>query len=298
MIDGAIAALNDAYVFPDVAKKMEKFVRAQQRNGNYEAIVDGEIFAKRLTNDFRSVSHDQHLGVRFSPIAEPDVATQTNPLQHSVEDRKRLEHANCGFRKVEILEGNIGYVRFDFFANPGICGSTVVAAMNFIANVDAIIFDLRENRGGDPKMVAFVASYLFAGRTHLNDLWTRKGDSTVQFWTDSFVPGQRLDDKPVFVLASKNTFSGGEEFTNDLKVLKRAKIVGENTGGGAHPVSPHRLTSHFSIDVPFARAINPITHTDWEGTGVEPDVKVDASQALDEAVKLAMENIKTNSQAP
>ena len=202
-----------------------------------------------------------------------------------------MEHLNCGFKKAEILDGNIGYLKFDFFADPGICGPTVVAAMNFLANVDAIIFDLRENGGGDPKMVAFVSSYLFAERTHLNDLWTRKGDVTEQYWTDPYVPGKRLDGKPAFVLTSKNTFSGGEEFTNNLKVLKRAKIVGETTGGGAHPVRGHRITEHFGIGVPFARALNPVTHTNWEGTGVEPDVKVNASQALDEAIKLATESI-------
>ena len=205
-----------------------------------------------------------------------------------------MERVNCGFKKAEILEDNIGYLKFDFFADPGICGPTVVAAMNFLANVDAIIFDLRENGGGDPKMVAFVSSYLFAERTHLNDLWTRKGDVTEQYWTGPYVPGKSLDGKPAFVLTSKNTFSGGEEFTNNLKVLKRAKIVGETTGGGAHPVRGHRITEHFGIDVPFARAINPVTHTNWEGTGVEPDVKVNGSQALEEAIKLATEGIKDN----
>jgi C-terminal processing protease CtpA/Prc len=131
-----------------------------------------------------------------------------------------------------------------------------------------------------------------AGRN--DDLWTRKGDVTDQYWTDPYVPGKRLEGKPAFVLTSKNTFSGGEEFTNNLKVLKRATIVGETTGGGAHPVRGHRITEHFGIGVPFARAINPVTHTNWEGTGVEADVKVDASQALEEAIKLATERIKNN----
>jgi C-terminal processing protease CtpA/Prc len=207
-----------------------------------------------------------------------------------------MERLNCGFKKAEILEGDIGYLKFDFFADPGICGATVVCAMNFLANVDAIIFDLRENGGGDPKMVAFVSSYLFAERTHLNDLWTRKGDLTEQYWTEPYVLGKRLDGKPSFVLTSKRTFSGGEEFTNNLKVLKRAMIVGETTGGGAHPVRGHRITEHFGIGVPFARAINPVSHTDWEGTGVEPDVKVDAPQALEVAIKLATERIKDHVQ--
>jgi retinol-binding protein 3 len=114
--------------------------------------------------------------------------------------------------------------------------------MNFLAHVDATIFDLRENGGGDPRMVAMISSYLFDKPTHLNDLYNRKEDSTTQYWTLPYVPGATLADKPAFVLTSKGTFSGAEEFTHNLKNLKRATIVGETTGGGAHPVAPHRTT--------------------------------------------------------
>ena len=298
VIDGAVAALNESYVFPETAKKMEEAVKAHQKKGDYDSITDGDDFAKRLTADFQAVSHDKHLRVMFSPAPMPDMEAQRPNPKREAEQRKDLERVNCGFNKAEILEGNVGYLKFDFFADPGICGATVVAAMNFLANVDAIIFDLRENGGGEPAMIAFISSYLFAERTHLNDLWTRKGDITDQYWTLQYVPGKRLDGKPAFVLTSKNTFSGGEEFTYNLKNLKRATIVGETTGGGAHPVSGHRINEHFGIGVPFARAINPITHTNWEGTGVEPDVKVAAADALTTAQKLAAEKIaaKTVSQ--
>ena len=298
VIDGAVAALNESYVFPEAAKKMEETVKAHQKKGDYDSITDGDDFAKRLTDDFQAVSHDKHLHVMFSPAPMPDMEAQRPDPKREAEERKQMERMNCGFNKAEILEGNVGYLKFDFFADPAICGPTVVAAMNFLANVDAIIFDLRENGGGDPKMVAFVSSYLFAERTHLNDLWTRKGDITDQYWTDPYVPGKRLDGKPAFVLTSKDTFSGGEEFTNNLKALKRAIIVGETTGGGAHPVRGHHVTDHFGIGVPFARAINPITHTNWEGTGVEPDVKVAAADALTTAQKLAAEKLAAKPATP
>ena len=291
VIDGGVAALNESYVFPETAKKMEEAVRAHQKKGDYDAITDGDDFAKRLTNDFQSVSHDKHLHVMFSPASMPDMEAQPSDPKREAEERKEMERMNCGFNNAEILESNIGYLKFDFFADPGICGPTAVAAMNFLANVDAIVFDLRENGGGDPKMIAFVSSYLFAERTHLNDLWTRKGDVTDQYWTLPYVPGKRLDGKAAFVLTSSHTFSGGEEFTYNLKTLKRATIIGETTGGGAHPVRGHRITEHFAIGVPFARAINPITHTNWEGTGVEPDVKVPAADALTTAKKLAAEKL-------
>jgi peptidase S41-like protein len=294
VIDGAAKELNESYVFPETAKKMEEAVRARQKRGEYDSITDGDAFANKLTDDFQEVSHDKHLHVSFSPAKIPERPADSGPSPDEIARfRKDMERDNCGFEKVEHISGNVGYVKFNFFADPDLCGATAVAAMNFLGSVDAIIFDMRENGGGDPKMVAFISTYLFDKPTHLNDLWERKDNSTHQYWTLPYVPGKRLEGKPVFVLTSKNTFSGAEEFTYNLKNLKRATIVGETTGGGAHPVSGHRIDEHFMVGVPFARAINPISKTNWEGTGVEPDVKVAAADALATAQKLAMEKIKT-----
>jgi C-terminal processing protease CtpA/Prc len=204
-----------------------------------------------------------------------------------------LEHDNCTFSKLEILNHNIGYVKFGAFPDPDICGPTVVAAMNFVAHTDALIFDLRENHGGDPSMVDFMVSYLFREPTHINELTNRHDNTTHQYWTLPWVPGPRFVDQPVYVLTSHDTFSGGEEFTYDLKAQKRATIVGETTGGGAHPVRGMPAGDHFAIGVPFGRPINPVTKGDWEGKGVEPDVKVSAADALTTAEKLAADKLAT-----
>ncbi len=163
--------------------------------------------------------------------------------------------------------------------------------MNFLAHVDALIIDTRENHGGSPGMVSFILSYLFAEPTHVNDMYERDSNRVQQYWTQSYVPGSRLDKVPVFLLTSRETFSGGEEFAYDLKNLKRATIIGETTGGGAHPVSGHRIDDHFVIGVPFGRPINPVSKTDWEGVGVEPDMKVPAAEALTRAEKLAADTL-------
>jgi hypothetical protein len=295
VIDGAIAQLNEFYVFPETAKKIEEAVRARQKHGEYDTISDGNTFAAKVTDDFQRVSHDKHLSVNFDPAKIPDRHSNTAPGPEEIaQHHRQLELMNCGFEKAEHLSGNIGYLKFNIFADPEVCGPTAVAAMNFLANVDAIIFDLRENGGGDPKMIALISTYLFDEPTHLNDLWERKDNSTHQYWTLPYVPGKRLGGKPVYVLMSKDTFSGAEEFSYNLKNLKRSTLVGETTGGGAHPVAGHRIDDHFMISVPFARAINPISKTNWEGNGVEPDVKVDASQAFEVATKLATERIKDN----
>jgi retinol-binding protein 3 len=290
VIDGAITQLSESYVFPDAAKKMEEAVRARQKRGEYDGITDGNTLAVKLTDNFQEVSHDKHLRVNYDPVKIPERAAGAKPSPEDMARfREQMEKMNCGFEKVEHLGGNVGYVKFNMFGDPQTCGPTAIAAMNFLANVDAIIFYLRENGGGDPKMVALISTYLFAEPTHLNDLWQRKDNSTQQYWTLPYVPGKRLDDKPVYVLTSKQTFSGAEEFSYNLKNLKRATLVGETTGGGAHPVAGHRIDEHFMIGVPFARAINPISKTNWEGTGVEPDVKVAAADALTTAEKLALE---------
>ncbi|MBO0859350.1 MAG: S41 family peptidase [Chloracidobacterium sp.] len=295
VIDGAVAKLNEFYVYPETAKKMVDAVQARLKSGAYDDITGADDFATTLTDDLRAVSHDKHLRVNFSPRALPKMDPGANPTPDPGEEARwkaQIQRDNCAFEKVERLPSNIGYLKFNGFLDPKICGPTVAAAMNFLAHVDALVIDLRDNGGGDPEMVAHISSYLFAEPTHLNDLYNRKEDKTTEYWTLRDVPGARLADKPVFVLTSKRTFSGAEEFSYNLKNLKRATIIGETTGGGAHPVSGHRIDDHFIIGVPFARAINPISKTNWEGTGVEPDIKVPASEALDVAKKMAGEQIK------
>lgn len=285
--------LREDYVDSAVAEKMITSVEHAQQTGDDKSATNGAQFAKLLTDQMRAVSHDLHLGVRFTPFKQPEGDSGKSPKPSPEQDamyRKALERSNCDFERVEVLPGNIGYLRFNAFDDPELCGPTVVSAMRFLAHVDAIIFDLRGNHGGDPKMVSLIASYLFDKPTHLNDLYNRKDNATTQYWSLPYVPGKRLS-VPAFVLTSHETFSGGEEFTYDLKELKRATIVGEVTGGGAHPMNGVRLDDHFSIGMPVARPINPVSKTDWEGKGVLPDVSVKADEALTTAEKLASKNI-------
>ena len=235
------------------------------------------------------MSHDKHLRVDFSSFKIPPQHAPTPEVDACM--HHQMEHDNCMFRKVEILPDNIGYIKFDGFMNASFCGPTVNAAMGFVAHTDALIFDLRENGCGQPATVTLIGSYLFDKPTHLIDMYNRKEDSTQQNWTQSYLPGPRLTKQPVFVLTSKRTFSGAEEFAFDLKNQKRATIVGETTGGGAHPVGGHAVADYFMVGVPFAKSLDPVTKTNWEGTGVEPDVKVSADDALTTAEKLAADKI-------
>jgi hypothetical protein len=301
VVEGAIAQLDEYYVFPDVAKRIADSLRARVKRGAYNAFGNGITFAQALNTDVRDISRDKHMRVNYSVAALPPRPATPPPPTPEQKQRMQtqMDAQNCGFMKAERLDGNIGYIKFDFFADPDLCGPTASAAMNFVAGTRALVVDLRENGGGSPAMVAYVSSYLFDDSTHLNDLWERKAGTTTQYWTKPSVPGRKFGgQKPVFVLTSSRTFSGAEEFSYNLKSLKRATLIGETTGGGAHPVSGRRINEHFVIGVPEARAINPITHTNWEGVGVEPDVKAAAADALATALKLAMEKPSSKPTVP
>ena len=301
IIDNAIKLLNESYIFPETAAKMEKALRDHQANKDYDGITSSAKFATTLTEHLQAISHDKHLRVRY--IAEtvpPENATHEPSPEEIAHFRQMVRETNCGFERAERLPGNIGYLDLRGFNPAEFCADTATAAMNFLSNSDALIIDIRHNGGGDPAMVALITSYLYDGEpVHLNDLYFRTDNSTHQWWTLPYVPGKRLGQaRPVYVLTSNRTFSAAEEFTYNLKNLKRATIVGEVTGGGANPGGMRRLSDHFAVFIPTGRAINPITKTNWEGTGVKPDVEVPADNALKVAQISALKKVLETADNP
>ncbi len=300
VIEGLIKELNDGYVFPETAKKMEDDLRARSAKKEYDSITSSRAFAEKLTSDLQGISHDKHLRVRFSFQEIPVRKERNEPTaQEKADFEQFLKRANYGFDRAERMDGNIGYIELRGFMDPDAGADAVAAAMTLVTNTNALIFDLRQNGGGDPAMVQLICSYLFGDKpVHLNDLYFRPTNKTEEFWTKPNVAGKKYLDKDVYILTSSRTFSGAEEFSNNLKVLKRATIVGETTGGGANPGGSVRLNEHFGVFVPVGRAINPITKTNWEGTGVEPDVKVPKEQALKVAYLMALKKSFANERNP
>ncbi len=290
VIDSLISELNNDYVFAETAKKMETDLRARQTSKDYDSITSARAFAEKLTADLQSVSKDKHLRVRFSAQPIPIRKERREPTEaERAESRWFSQRVNYGFEKVERLNGNVGYIDLRGFSDHEAGAETVSAAMTLVGNTEALIFDLRQNGGGSPAMVALISSYLFGDKpVHLNSLYWRKGDKTEEFWTKPSSATKTFPNKDIYVLTSNRTFSGAEEFSYNLKNLKRATIIGETTGGGAHPGGTVRLADHFGAFIPSGRAINPITKTNWEGTGVEPDIKVPKDQALKVAYLMAL----------
>jgi len=293
VIEQICEGLKSNYIFLDTALRMNSFIRQQFSAGAYDTIKNPTVFASTLTKDLRSVYHDIHMSIRYDPLfqvasdkKDPDAEKQLQ--QRRLNFRKRM---NFGFDKVEMLPGNIGYLKMNgFFELDDDTKAMALAALRFVSNSHVLIIDLRNNMGGEPSTVSFICSFFFKNKTHLNDLYSRRDKSLTPYWTtpDSLFSG--LNTVPIYVLTSRETYSGSEELTYDLQTQKRATIIGDTTGGGAHPVEPHAVGSGIVANIPYARAINPITKTNWEGTGVIPDIKTAPENALDTALNMIKNN--------
>ena len=302
VIDSVSSKLIHNYVFPQVAENMAARLKTKLKSGSYNSIDDPQEFANMLTQDLQEVSKDKHLRVTFAPrqIAEQNEAVSAeDSLQLLNRWVSSMKRNNFGFQELKILSGNIGYLDLRSFSNVEYAGETAVAAMNFLSSSDAIIIDLRQNGGGSPAMIQLITSYLFGSEpVHLNNFYWRPNDSNSQTWTLPHVYGKRSPDTPVYVLTSGRTFSAAEEFSYNLKNLERATLIGETTGGGAHPGGSVIATDRFMVWVPTGRAINPITNTNWEGTGVSPHIEVPAQEALETAHIKALEDLAKKNKDP
>jgi hypothetical protein len=275
IIDALAAKLSAGYVLPEAVGRITRALRSASSLGEYDGKTPKE-FADAINRTLLNASHDKHLAVFYqpAPAVSPAAATQ------SVEPRERL---NFGLGKLERLRGNVGYLEIVNFSDlRQQSAETASALLSTLANFDAVIVDLRRNGGGNTPMVAFIATYFFdTARVHLTDIYWRDTNETTEFWTTTFVPGRRSARQPLYVLTSTSTFSAAEDFCYSLQSLKRALVVGEATGGGAHSSrGPQRLTRSFTAIIPVGRSISPITKTNWEGTGVTPDIQTSAEASL------------------
>ena len=283
-IDSLAAALEHSYVFPDVAARTAAALKAKLKKGGYGGLDSATAFADSLSSDLRAIGKDRHFRVGYWHRDLPvDAFTEHGP---SPEERARAavmaRRLNHGFERVQRLMGNVGYLDLRAFDGTPEAGALAMAAMTLLGGSDALIIDLRRNGGGDPNMITLLLSWLFPAddRVHVNDFYLREGNRTEQYFTMTTIPGPRYVDKELYVLTSHRTGSAAEEFAYDIKNLKRGTLVGEPTWGGANPGEIVRLGPHFAAFISNGRAINPVSHTNWEGVGVEPDVKTSADDAF------------------
>ena len=271
------------WVQADRAAAIAKTLRDDAAADRFAAAGSAVDFAALVTTRLRDISGDGHFALRLRGGADPAAEEEQEEL-----DRWYGPAVNHGFEHVGRLEGGVGYLDLRVFAPVATASDLASSAMNLLAESPALIIDLRMNGGGYGDMTRLLAAYLLDRRTEMSGEFDRPTGRMARYFTPARVPGRRFGgSKPVFILVSKRTFSAAEAFAYDLQAMGRATIVGERTGGGAHPYVDHRVGGLFVLALPEARSVNPITKTDWEGTGVTPDVAVDAEHALERALSLA-----------
>ena len=287
------------YVYPDKALLIVDFLNDQYKSGKYNRLTSPKDFSDNVTTDIRSIQNDRHLRIEYNPKLEQDIIRFNNSQENKNEitqtDISKEKLQNFYFKKLEILPSNIGYIEFTNFALPNDkAQKTIQSAMQFVSNTDALIIDLRNNRGGSGKSNN-ILGYFFKERTKTGRSFNRITNT----WTENFVePAEFYLDIPVYVLTSKRTFSAAEGFAYTLQNQHNATIIGTPTNGGAHLTRSFSLGNGFVGFIPYLRSENEKTHTDWEGTGVIPDISTTAENALlsaqNEILKTKLEKATEN----
>jgi C-terminal processing protease CtpA/Prc len=295
LVEKALELLCGNYIFPDRAQEAAAGIRERLAAGEYDQL-DEEALGRRLTAELFEVCQDKHLRVRTRTEDLREALTESE-MEAVWREQQRL--TNYGIARVERLDGNVGLLDLRFVTSAGVGGRAIAAAMELVSQTHALIVDMRKNRGGSPDGAVFWSSYFFPdGETHLNSIYEGSTGQTRQFWSHAWLPGERYLDRPVYLLTSESTFSAGEEVSYNLKAQGRAVLVGQTTKGGANPTDAFPITPTLEITVPVARSVNPITGTNWEGTGVEPDVAVPAGEAFDVAYRMALQHVVASDTSP
>jgi len=281
---------NERYVYADLGEKMADLLRQNLKAGHYNTLQTGKELARQLTRDMRSISPDFHLTIAYVP-QEIEKRKKTPPEQIRAEEAADSRRCNHGFSQIQILEGNVGYLKMTRFEGSREALQTAAAALHFLGNAHALILDLRFNPGGDPKMVQFLASY-FLGHEPvlLDEFHYRQGRQTEQLWSLPYVPGETRPHIPLYLLIDHFTFSSAEGLAYDLQAQKQAIVVGTPSAGGAHITETETLMDSFLLYIPVGYSRNPLTQTHFQGKGVIPDVVLNEETALHEVHVLALEN--------
>ncbi|HET6362663.1 MAG TPA: DUF4440 domain-containing protein [Gemmatimonadota bacterium] len=293
VIERALDLLLANYLDLEAAERAAADVRERAGRGEYSSLTSPARLAELVGRHLAEATGDRHVQVKFGAGRVPDpFASADETAEELAQLRRDAEAENFGIGETRVLSGNVGYLPFTRFFRAEFAGDALAAAMEDLATTDALIIDLRESRGGDPVMAVLAASWFFDGRPrHWNDMVRRYDGTTTQFWTAAWLPGPRYVGKPIYVLTADRTFSAPESFAYELQQTGRATIVGEVTGGGAHPGAWFPIDDRFALFIPLSRYVSAVSGGDWEGTGVEPDVECAAAEALDCAHRLALETL-------
>lgn len=296
-INDLSALLPERYAYKELGPKLQQLLQQNLKNGKYDSLVSPEEFSEAVTNDLRSLNSDRHLALNYNPLAESSTSNSASQPPTPEERAKQASifnrQMNYGFKSVQFLNGNIGYVKFNYFDSYlDYSGSVVDASMSFLRNCDALIIDLRDNGGGSSQMVGYILGFLFKERTLSGTSYDRLTDTTTEAFITPQPKEKQLAEVDLYVLTSKRTISAGEGLAYDLKYLKHAKIIGETSAGAANPGRVTRLNNLFTAFIPNRHGVNVVSGTNWEGTGVPVDISCPAEDALRVANLTALKELE------
>lgn len=300
LIDSLMFKIDKSYILHDKAVQMCVFLKQQYKANAYDKFSNPFQLGDLILKDINKVYNDKHFGIRYMPPVQ-NAGSQPMPSQEERAKQVAImeKENNYMFKKVEILTGNVGYLRFDgFVGNINEAKATLEGALSFVKNTKALIIDMRNNMGGSPDMVKQVESYFFKDKTHTLDIVSTEYKDTLKFYTEPENTNGLLLTMPIYILTSKNTASGAEDFSYAMKCLKRAKLVGDTTTGAANGTGPFHIGQGFIAFIPTFRPINPITLKDWEGTGVYPDYHVKSIDALEKAQEVIIQDLIGEAKTP
>lgn len=285
VIDSLASQINKYYVLKDAAVKMSGYLKLRYEQGYYNKIEDPYELADLINADMYATHHDEHFRVEYNPVLAAEVSGEIDDVPEMLAKKLEQDKAcNFGFKKIELLTGNIGYLEISQFARLNKYSKAAATnALTLLANTRALIIDLRYGRGGSPEMVNYIAGYFFKNKTHLADIYIRNENITLPYYSTPDTVNKTLHSIPIYILTGNRTFSAAEGLAFSLQKLKRATLVGETTRGGAHTVAYKPLSNGFVCDIPFGKVTDPVSKTNWEGTGVIPDIKISAEKALEAA---------------
>jgi hypothetical protein len=290
VIERAVELMLTNYGFLDRAERAAADVRERAKRGEYDSVTNAARLAELLGRHLADATADRHVHVKFGAGSVPDpLAAVVETTAELAQLRREAELDSFGIGEPRVLKGNVGYLELKRFFRAELAGDALAAAMKRLAGTDALIVDLRESHGGDPAMAVLAASWFFDGRPRRwNDMIRRCDGTTTQYWTAAWLPGTRYVGKAIYVLTAQRTFSAPESLAYELQQTRRATIVGETTGGGAHSGAWFPIDDRFAIFVPLSRYVSATSGGDWEGVGVKPDVVCGASEALERAHREAL----------
>lgn len=286
-INAVAELLRNTYVYPDLGVEIAEALLQNLAEGRYDDATKAGTLADVLTEDAVAISNDRHIWV---DAQNPMLQESSDPVNRPVEELRR---DNYGFRDIEVLPGNIGFIKFDMIHDDKEALDIAAAALDSLALCDALIFDIRDNIGGEWGTANLFLGYLLPSGTVFGYMYDRGGHRVEERATPDSIPGRPFDtDVPVYVLTSAHTGSAAEGFAYTLKNFDRATIVGEVTLGMAHPSKDIVVNDYFRVSIPYLRSENIVTGTGFEGTGVIPQIRVTADRALEAAIEDALQRLR------